>query len=91
MVRFYNHFHKNSLLNKGGFNRRDESFTHLSDVDFAILVVVVGLHKAGLELLQHGVGYSLESLNSKRLFCRALVCVGEGYKDGLKGFYPPQD
>jgi len=42
--------------------------THLSDIDFAILIVIVGLHEAGLQLLEHGVRDSLR-VGAERLRC----------------------
>lgn len=44
----------------------DMSNTHLSDIDFAILIVIVGLHEAGLQLLEHGVRDSLGVLHNNK-------------------------
>lgn len=40
--------------------------SYLSDIDFAILIIIVGLHEAGLQLLQHCVGDSLNVEDEER-------------------------
>lgn len=43
--------------------------SHLSNVNFAILIVVVGLHEAGFEFRQHGIRYSF-GVNVRRIGTR---------------------
>ena len=38
--------------------------SHLSDLDTAVLIVVVGLHEALLKFSQHGIRYYLKQMSS---------------------------
>jgi len=46
--------------------------THLSDIDFTILIVIVGLHEAGLQLFEHGVRYCL-GIGTEGLRCNCSI------------------
>lgn len=60
--------------------------SNLSNIDFAILIIIICLHEAGLELLEHCVGDSLEGRQRAAIWCEFLITLDLSAESALSTY-----